>query len=240
MMNTRIQSTNLLGLFLISTLTFVAIVEAENLVDAIQQCQNFHHVDIDTNGTGYVNEGCRLQCEVHGKVHMHNVNENGYCCQGGICQQGECVLISKNGHIDIEIVAVSLYRAANAYASVCLLNNSDPVILPLRDRTQCVTCSTHVSKSRSDYVVWNQWCNGSHRYLFRQNSRVVFELWDYKNQVESKKNNRVTENSFIGGSTLTVNEILSHGYNGKLLYLALKATPYPGQLTARVVWTPAY
>ena len=99
--------------------------------------------------------------------------------------------------------------------------------LPIQDRRNCVSCSTHV-KENTNYPVWNEICAGSSNYLFVSDSRVTTEVWDHHGS-----NNNV----FLGGVTLTIDQLVNHGDNHRQINLAMAGGHNPGQLSTRITWT---
>ncbi|KPM09946.1 placenta growth factor [Sarcoptes scabiei] len=199
---------------------------------AQNDCRQIHHCDVDTNGTHYSENGCHLTCCLHGHEYHHAMNENQICLVGNgawHCKKGHCIPTENLGYIDVEIISAALSRPANAYATVCLQNNTDPVPLPIRDRSKCIQCSTQV-KPHTARPVWHQICRGSGKYIFRKNSRVTFEVWDYHGSQ--------IPNVFLGGSTLTIKKLLEFGDSGRAINMALFGSPFRGQLTGRITWTP--
>ena len=148
-----------------------------------------------------------------------------------VCQHGVCVQRSNNlGHIDINVVSATLSRAANAYATVCIQNSSVPLTLPIQNRASCVSCSTNLQSSTS-HPYWNDVCAGSGKYLFVSDSRVSFEVWDSHGTGAANK-------IFLGGASLTIPQLLSHGDNHRELHLGLTGGSASGSVVGRVTWTP--
>ena len=124
--------------------------------------------------------------------------------------------------------SVSLASPANAYASVCIFNGTTEMSLPMVDRSQCTTCNTGIIQN-SNYPIWNSICSGSGNLLFVEDARVTFEVFD---------NFATGSQVFLGGASLTIPQLLSHGDNHKRLHLALIGGHVAGQINARVTWTP--
>ncbi|OTF76064.1 hypothetical protein BLA29_003127 [Euroglyphus maynei] len=146
-----------------------------------------------------------------------------------VCKNGECVGYNRQhvGFIDIEVISASLYEKANAYATVCLKNNSMPVSLPLQDRRDCVSCSTNV-RQNTNYPVWNEVCSGSSGFLFVSDARVAIEVWNHYG---------TGNNIFLGGVSLTVDQLVKHGDNHRAVNLAMAGGNRPGQLSTRITYT---
>lgn len=64
-------------------------------------------------------------------------------------------------------------------------------------------------------------------------SRVTFEVWDNHGTGAANK-------EFMGGASLTIAQLLSHGDSHKELHLALQGGHWAGQMNARVTWTPVH
>nr|XP_027206082.1 uncharacterized protein LOC113799616 isoform X2 [Dermatophagoides pteronyssinus] len=197
---------------------------------AQEQCRQLHHVDVDPSGTQFLNNNCRLDCNIHGKIYSHNMNEGRTCMVGRtnyVCRNGQCVGNNQHvGHVDIELISASLYDKANAYASVCIKNNSMPISLPIQDRRDCITCSTQV-RSNTNNPIWNEVCTGSGNYLLVSDSRVAIEVWNHLG---------TSNNIFLGGVSLTIDQLVNHGDNHRAINLAMAGNK-PGQLTTRITWT---
>ena len=195
------------------------------------KCRSLHHVDVDA-GTAYANSQCLLNCIIHGASTVHDMNEGLACptASSGICQHGQCVQAAKLGHIDIEVVSASLSTRANAYATVCIQNSTTPLTLPIQNRASCVSCSSNVVPSTT-LPTWHSVCAGSGKYLFVSDARVSFEVWDNHGEGAANK-------IFLGGASVTIPQLLSHGDNHKQLHLALTGGHTAGQVNAIVTWTP--
>src|SRR5699024_7384652 len=113
-------------------------------------------------------------------------------------------------------------------ASVCIFNGTTEMSLPMVDRSQCTTCNTGIIQN-SAYPIWNSICSGSGNLLFVEDARVTFEVFD---------NFATGSQVFLGGASLTIPQLLSHGDNHKRLHLALIGGHVAGQINARVTWTP--
>ncbi|CAG2165735.1 unnamed protein product [Oppiella nova] len=198
---------------------------------AAAKCRSLHHVDVEPVGTQYMNQNCELDCNVHGTVYHHNMSE-GLACPGlnatkNVCIGGKCVAPIKLGYIDIEMSSASLAKAVSAYADVCLQNSSTTVELPIVNRTTCVTCQTKVAPTSTN-PIWGVVCTGSHNFQWVQESRVTFELWE---QGSGK-------NTFGGGASLLITELLAHGDSHKSIQLSLARGDNSGKMTVMVTWTP--
>lgn len=97
----------------------------------------------------------------------------------------------------------------------------------MHNRTNCISCSSQV-KQDTKFPIWDEICTGSSKYIFGYQARVVFEVWNYNKQKETV---------FLGGSTFTIEHLLSQSLNGKLQHLALLNGKCPGQINVRVTWT---
>lgn len=65
--------------------TLWAIIFAKNIrceTPAQEECQKLHHCDVDSSDTKYLNDGCLLECNIHGKIYQHIIN-NGHSCKQG-------------------------------------------------------------------------------------------------------------------------------------------------------------
>ncbi|KAH9409539.1 hypothetical protein TYRP_010549, partial [Tyrophagus putrescentiae] len=215
-----------------------------NDVEAQEKCKSIHHTDVDLQNTEYLNYKCLLNCNIHSRIWTHMMNEDMQCPglgTKGVCKSGSCVQErptpsstpapnpnSNLGFIDIEMESASIARPINAYATVCIQNFTVDMTLPMTDRSQCTTCLTGTVPS-STFPVWKSICSGSGKLLFVEQSRVTFEVFD----------NFATGNQvFVGGASLTIPQLLSHGDNHKRLHLALVGGHIAGQINARVTFSP--
>ncbi|CAG2117899.1 unnamed protein product [Medioppia subpectinata] len=196
------------------------------------KCRSLHHVDVDAQGTQYTNDKCELDCVIHGAVNHHNMSE-GLPCPGipstkNTCIGGKCVSPLHLGYIDIEMTSADLSKAATAYADVCLQNASTVVELPIIDRKTCVSCQTAIAPT-STHPTWRVVCQGSHKFIWKEESRVTFEVWDH---VSSVKNN------FAGGATLLITQLIEHHDSHKPIALPLARGDNSGKISVTVTWTP--
>ncbi|KAJ6225738.1 hypothetical protein RDWZM_004283 [Blomia tropicalis] len=219
---------------IILSICFVATCTKAS-TEAEEQCRTIHHTDVDAEDTRYFNEKCLLNCNVHGKIWSHFLNENGPCGPPGygmICNDGSCIKADQAhghiGHIDIEIKSASFSRAVNAYAMVSIFNSTNEMTLPIQDRSSATTCKTSVI-TNSDYPHWNSICTGSDALRFVEQSRVIFEVFDNFNG---------DRQTFLGGASITIPQLLSHGDNNKQLHLALSGGLIASQINCRITWTP--
>jgi len=160
----------------------------------------------------------------------------GLTCPGllgtkSICHNGQCVAPTppvQLGYIDIELASAQLSKKAMVFADVCIQNSSTVVSLPVADRQTCVSCTTKVI-SPTTAPVWGAVCAGSHKYLWVNGSRVNFEVWE---QTSS------TKNTFAGGASVLVSQVVANGDNHKQINLSLANGNNSGKMTVRVTWTP--
>jgi len=190
---------------------------------------------VDAVGTQYLNYKCKLVCSIHNVLWNHNYSE-GLPCPGldastpnMVCAAGECVTTAKLGWIDIEMASAELSTKANAYADVCIQNATTAVTLPIKNRTTCVSCATKAINGTL-HPVWTAVCTGSHTYKWIDGARVTFEVWD---QIST------TNNNFIGGASLTIQQLLTNGDSHKEIALPLAGGPGSGKIYVRVTWTAA-
>ncbi|KAI7695310.1 hypothetical protein SSS_06256 [Sarcoptes scabiei] len=148
------------------------------------------------------------------QIHHCDVDTNGTHYSENGCHLTCCL----HGH---------KYHHAMNENQICLVGNG--AWLPIRDRSKCIQCSTQV-KPHTARPVWHQICRGSGKYIFRKNSRVTFEVWDYQGSQ--------IPNVFLGGSTLTIKKLLEFGDSGRAINMALFGSSFRGQLTGRITWTP--
>ena len=80
----------------------------------------------------------------------------------------------------------------------------------------------------SNYPQWKEICSGTGKYVFVEDARVTMEVWDHKGQ---------GNNQFIGGATLTIDQMLDHADNNRVINMAM-AGGNPGQITMRITYTP--
>ena len=219
-------------LIVVAALALASFAEAADQM-AQAKCRSLHHVDADPSGTSYSNNHCMLNCNIHGRIFSHAVNDGQSCLLGSgnhVCQNGQCVGSMRLGHIDIEVVSASLNQRINAYATVCIQNSSVPMTLPIQDRHTCVSCSTNVATS-TNHPNWHSVCAGSGKYMFVDQSRVSIEVWDHHGQ---------GNNVFMGGASLTIPQMLNHGDNHREINLSLTGGHASGQVTTRITWTPTH
>ena len=95
------------------------------------------------------------------------------------------------------------------------------------ERRGAVACSTQ-TRTNTNYPQWNEICSGTSRYVFPEDARVTVEVWDHLSQGNNK---------FLGGVTLTIDQMLNHGDNHRVINMAM-AGGDPGQLTMRITYTP--
>ena len=134
----------------------------------------------------------------------------------------EQLLFSSNyrlGFIDVTMISAELSHPARTYVATCIANSSAVVDLPLsaEQRRHCTTCTSSLS-SLTRYPTWHQSCLNSHQFRFPLQSRVTFELWE---------SFRTSTKRFLGGITLTIQQLLASDDNGKELYLRTAGGPSP-------------
>jgi len=98
--------------------------------------------------------------------------------------------------------------------------------LPLKDRSSCI-CETNVIES-SAHPVWQKVCTGLNNNKYTDSSKVIFEVWD---KISSNNNN------FIGGASLTIQELIAKGESHKEIKMALIGGQ-SASVFVRVTWTP--
>lgn len=84
-------------------------------------------------------------------------------------------------------------------------------------------------RPNTKFPIWDEICLGTSKYVFGYESRVVLETWNHIKE---------GENVFLGGSTITIEELINQSLNGKLLHLALLNGKCPGQINVKITWTP--
>jgi hypothetical protein len=82
--------------------------------------------------------------------------------------------------------------------------------LPLRDRSSFI-CQTNVIES-SAHPVWQKVCTGLNNNKYTDSSKVIFEVWD---KISSNNNN------FIGGASLTIQELIVKEESHREIKMAL-------------------
>jgi hypothetical protein len=82
--------------------------------------------------------------------------------------------------------------------------------LPLRDRSSFI-CQTNVIES-SAHPVWQKVCTGLNNNKYTDSSKVFFEVWD---KISSNNNN------FIGGASLTIQELIVKEESHREIKMAL-------------------
>src|SRR5690625_2261674 len=102
--------------------------------------------------------------------------------------------------------------------------------MPIHNRASCVTCVTNLA-STTNHPQWKAVCANSGKHLFVAESRVSIEVWDNHGKGKDKK-------VFLGGVSLTIPQLLSHGDSHKELHLALTGGTASGQVDTRITWTP--
>jgi len=91
----------------------------------------------------------------------------------------------------------------------------------------CSRCETDVIATTT-MAAWNKVCSTS-KMLFSDQARVAFELGDHHGP---------NDNYFVGGTSLTIPQLLSHGDSGKKLHLAVTGGHIAAQVNVLVTWTP--
>ncbi len=82
--------------------------------------------------------------------------------------------------------------------------------MPLRDRSSFI-CQTNVIES-SAHPVWQKVCTGLNNNKYTDSSKVIFEVWD---KISSNNNN------FIGGASLTIQELIAKEESHREIKMAL-------------------
>ena len=67
---------NLNIIIIIINVVIAVVVEANEAQD---QCRIIHQSDIEPSETMFLNQKCLLNCNVHGKIWPHHINEGGPC-----------------------------------------------------------------------------------------------------------------------------------------------------------------
>ena len=55
--------------------SYAGAVDAE----AQEKCKAIHHTDVDLPDTAYLNQKCLLNCNIHGRIWTHFMNEDMPC-----------------------------------------------------------------------------------------------------------------------------------------------------------------
>jgi len=130
------------------------------------------------------------------------------------------------GTIEVTIATASLGSAANAYADICIQNDTTTTVaLPFRDRSLC-SCTTK-TVNNSSIPVWQTVCSSTTtRYVI--GSRIVVEVFNQST---------TTTATFLGGITLAIQSMITNGDNGKQISLPISGGTGTGNLVLKIVWT---
>ncbi|KAJ6219505.1 hypothetical protein RDWZM_005317 [Blomia tropicalis] len=143
-------------------------------------------------------------------------------CYNGICK-------GRLGYIDVTVISANFPRSISSYVNVCIVNGTVPESLPIRNRKQCINCTTNLSPTLSN-PRWNSVCANSGQNLFVPESRVTFEVWE----------NRGLRPIFLGGNSITIQQMLNMNVNKQQMNRTIVGGNTYGTLSYRVSWTPKY
>ena len=87
-------------------------------VAAQEKCKSIHHVDVDLKDTLYLNQKCLLNCNIHGKIWSHFMNEQLHCDDGassGVSTSG--LKLAKQNSSNLYTLDLSKWFVCNSNTS---------------------------------------------------------------------------------------------------------------------------
>ena len=123
-------------------------------------------------------------------------------------------------------------KKPDPYVITCIQKDNGPIPRPITDKSGCDCKTKYIKDERNP--TWNHECtNWPRTQLFKNTSRVVFEVWD---------SDSPDSDDFIGSTTFTVPELVKNRNSGLVQTLDIlkskdSGAEKNGKLSIKVTWT---